>query len=58
MAVYSVSDSVTRCLLYCAREIQVDGRKRTYQITEKGRRAYEEELTRLRQCIRDAEGGM
>ena len=40
------------------REIQVDGRKRTYQITEKGRRAYEEELTRLRQCIRDAEGGM
>ena len=39
------------------REVQVDGRKRTYQITEKGRRAYEEELTRLRQCIRDAEGG-
>ena len=39
------------------REIQVDGRKRTYQITEKGRRAYEEELTRLRQCVLDAEGG-
>ena len=40
------------------REVQVDGRKRTYQITEKGRRAYEEELIRLRQCIRDAEGGL
>ena len=39
------------------REIQVDGRKRTYQITEKGRHAYEEELNRLRQCVLDAEGG-
>lgn len=40
------------------REIEVVGRKRTYQITDKGRRAYEEELTRLRQCVADAEGGM
>lgn len=40
------------------REISVEGRKRTYQITDKGRRAYEEELTRLKQCVRDAEGGM
>lgn len=39
------------------REIQVEGRKRTYQITDKGRRAYEEELKRLKQCIADAEGG-
>ena len=39
------------------KEVQVDGRKRTYQITDKGRRAYEEELQRLRQCVMDAEGG-
>jgi DNA-binding PadR family transcriptional regulator len=39
------------------REIQVDGRKRTYQITDKGRHAYEEEVQRLRQCVADAEGG-
>ena len=42
-------------------EISVEGRKRTYRITQKGRMAYEEELTRLRQCIEDAErmkGGM
>ena len=36
-------------------EISVEGRKRTYRITEKGRRAYEDELVRLRQCIADAE---
>lgn len=36
-------------------EIAVEGRKRTYQITEKGRAAYREELTRLRQCIEDAQ---
>lgn len=36
-------------------EILVEGRKRTYKITEKGRAAYREELTRLRQCIEDAE---
>ena len=39
------------------RETAVEGRKRTYQITDKGRRAYEEELQRLRQCVMDAEGG-
>lgn len=39
-------------------EISVEGRKRTYKITDTGRRAYEEELTRLRQCVRDAEGGI
>lgn len=36
-------------------EIQVEGRKRTYTIQDKGRRAYEEELLRLRQCLVDAE---
>ena len=36
-------------------EISVEGRKRTYRITEKGRGAYREELERLRQCIADAE---
>ena len=36
-------------------EISVEGRKRTYQITERGRTAYSEELARLRRCIEDAE---
>ena len=36
-------------------EIAVEGRKRTYQITEKGYHAYQEELIRLHQCIADAE---
>jgi DNA-binding PadR family transcriptional regulator len=39
------------------KEIQVDGRKRTYRITDKGRKAFAEELNRLRQCVADAEGG-
>ena len=37
-------------------EISVDGRKRTYQITLKGIDAYFAELSRLKQCITDAEG--
>lgn len=40
------------------REIRVNGRKRTYQITEKGCSAYAAELDRLKQCIADAQGGM
>lgn len=36
-------------------EIEVEGRKRTYRITEKGSSAYREELERLRMCIADAE---
>ena len=40
------------------REIQVCGRKRTYQITERGCSAYATELNRLKQCITDAQGGM
>lgn len=40
------------------RETQVSGRKRTYQITDKGNEAYEAELERLRQCLKDAEAYM
>lgn len=36
-------------------ETEVDGRKRTYRITQKGRDAYREELERLRACVRDGE---
>lgn len=36
-------------------ETEVDGRKRTYRITQKGRAAYQEELERLRACVRDGE---
>ena len=39
------------------REIRAEGRKRTYGITDRGRRAYEEELQRLKQCILDAQEG-
>ena len=41
-----------------SREIAVEGRKRTYEITGKGFEAYREELKRLKQCVVDAEGGM
>ena len=40
------------------REVSVVGRKRTYEITGKGADAYQDELTRLKQCVIDAEGGM
>jgi len=40
------------------REISVEGRKRTYEITGKGFEAYREELKRLKQCVIDAEGGI
>lgn len=40
------------------REISVVGRKRTYEITEKGADAYRAELARLKQCVMDAEGGI
>ena len=36
-------------------ETGVEGRKRTYQITEKGRAAFQEELDRLRTCVKDGE---
>ena len=34
---------------------RVEGRKRTYQITPKGRDAFAEELARLRACVADGE---
>ncbi len=39
------------------REVFIQGRKRTYEITEKGSSAYDEELIRLKRCVADAEGG-
>ena len=36
-------------------ETSVDGRKRTYRLTDKGRAAFKEELTRLRACVDDGE---
>ena len=36
-------------------ETQVEGRKRTYRITDLGRAMYRAELARLRACIHDAE---
>ena len=35
-------------------ETQVQGRKRTYRITDKGREVYREEVARLRTCLSDA----
>ena len=37
------------------KETQVDGRKRTYRITPKGRAVFQEELDRLRACAADGE---
>ena len=37
------------------RETSVEGRKRSYVLTAKGREAYLAELERLKQCIADAE---
>lgn len=36
-------------------EIAVEGRKRTYQLTEVGKKRYQEEVARLRACVADAE---
>lgn len=36
-------------------EIEVSGRKRTYQITPVGLNAYREELNRLNRCLLDAQ---
>ena len=36
-------------------ETEVDGRKRTYRITPKGRDVYKEEVARLRTCLADAQ---
>lgn len=37
------------------KEVAVEGRKRTYEITKKGIVAYNEELNRLKTCVFDAE---
>ena len=37
------------------RETEIQGRKRSYQITEAGRAAFREELARLRTCVEDGE---
>ena len=34
-------------------EISVEGRKRSYRLTDKGRAAFAEELARLRSCVKD-----
>ena len=36
------------------KETEVEGRKRTYCITEKGLAAYKQEVIRLQQCVQDA----
>lgn len=37
------------------KETAVEGRKRTYRITDRGRELYREEIQRLKACIADAE---
>ena len=37
------------------RETAVDGRRRTYETTEAGDRLYDNEIARLRRCLRDAD---
>ena len=37
------------------RETEIQGRKRSYQITDAGRAAFQEELARLRTCVEDGE---
>ncbi len=40
------------------KELLVEGRKRTYTITDRGQLAYRTELQRLKQCVADAiQGG-
>lgn len=36
-------------------ETAVEGRKRTYRVTEKGRDTYQDEIRRLKNCLADAE---
>ena len=37
------------------RETEIQGRKRSYQITDAGRAAFQEERARLRTCVEDGE---
>lgn len=36
------------------KEVEVEGRKRTYRITDIGMTAYEQEVERLQKCVQDA----
>lgn len=36
------------------KEVEVEGRKRTYRITDIGKNAYEQEVERLQKCVQDA----
>lgn len=37
------------------RETATDGRRRTYALTDDGRRLYDNEVARLRRCVQDAD---
>lgn len=37
------------------REVSVEGRRRTYEMTDRGLAAYRDEVARLQQCLADAE---
>lgn len=37
--------------------VGIEGKRKIYSITEPGEKMYRDELSRLRQCIADAEGG-
>lgn len=39
-------------------EVAVDGRKRTYHLTNKGKETYMEELERLQKCFQDGENAL
>ena len=39
------------------REVAVEGRRRTYGVTDRGQAAYRDEVDRLRRCLADAEYG-
>ena len=37
------------------REMSIEGRRRTYALTESGKALYDNEVLRLRRCLRDAD---
>lgn len=40
------------------KEVEVEGRKRTYRITDIGKNAYEQEVERLQKCVQDASAAL
>ena len=40
------------------KEVDVEGRKRTYRMTDIGMTAYEQEVERLKKCVQDAESAL